>query len=132
MQRQFFSLGKPSWYAGPNVLLPPYENTVTYSRSSRQEVFLRKSVLKICSKFTWEHPCRRVISIKLLCNFIEIALRHRCSLVSLLRSFRTPFPRNISGWLLLNNWVKTFVIQNSLSEYPLNLSFQVLFGAFRH
>ena len=29
---------------------------------------LRKSsVLKICSKFTGEHPCRDVISIKLLC-----------------------------------------------------------------
>ena len=26
------------------------------------------------SKFTGEHPCRSVISIKSLCNFIEIAL----------------------------------------------------------
>ena len=37
------------------------------SRSSHPEVFLRKSVLKICSKFTGEHPCRKAISIKLLC-----------------------------------------------------------------
>ena len=29
---------------------------------------------QICSKFTGEHPCRSVISIKLLCNFIEITL----------------------------------------------------------
>ena len=36
-------------------------------RSSRSEVFLGKGVLKICSKFTGEHPCRSVISIKLLC-----------------------------------------------------------------
>ena len=28
-------------------------------------MFLRKDVLKICSKFTGEHPWRRVISIKL-------------------------------------------------------------------
>ena len=35
-------------------------------------------------------------------NFIEIALRHGCSPVSLLYIFRTPFPRNTSGWLLLN------------------------------
>ena len=35
-------------------------------RSSHPEVFLRKGVLKICSKFTGEHPCRSVISIKLL------------------------------------------------------------------
>ena len=30
-------------------------------------VVLWKGVLKTCSKFTGEHPCRRVISIKLLC-----------------------------------------------------------------
>ena len=28
-------------------------------------MFLGKGVLKICSKFTGEHPCRSVISIKL-------------------------------------------------------------------
>ena len=37
-------------------------------RSSHPEVFLRKGVLKKCSKFTAEHPCRSAISIKLLCN----------------------------------------------------------------
>ena len=35
-------------------------------RSHRPEVFLGKGVLKICSKFTGEHPCRSAISIKLL------------------------------------------------------------------
>ena len=35
-------------------------------RSSHPEVFLRKGVLKICSKFTGENPCRSSISIKLL------------------------------------------------------------------
>ena len=35
-------------------------------RSGRPEVFLGKGVLKICSKFSEEHPCRSVISIKLL------------------------------------------------------------------
>ena len=53
-------------------------------RSSRSEVFLRKGVLKICS------------------NFIKIALRHGCSRVNLLHVFRTAFPRNTSGRLLLN------------------------------
>ena len=70
-------------------------------RSSHPEVFLGKGVLKICSKFT-EHPSRIVISIKLPCNFIEIALRHGCS-VNLLLIFRTPFTKNISGQLLLEN-----------------------------
>ena len=70
-------------------------------RSSYPEVFLGKRVLKICSKFTGEHPCRSPISIKLLCNFIEIALRHGCSPVILLHIFRTHFPRDTSWWLLL-------------------------------
>ena len=33
-------------------------------RSNPPEVFLRKGVLKICSRFTGEQPCRSVISIK--------------------------------------------------------------------
>ena len=37
-------------------------------RSSHQEMFLRKDVLKICSKFTEEHLCRSAISVKLLCK----------------------------------------------------------------
>ena len=36
------------------------------TRSSHPTVFLGKGVLKICSKFTREHPCRSAISIKLL------------------------------------------------------------------
>ena len=71
-------------------------------RNSRPQVFLGKGALKICSKFTGEHPCRSVISIKLLCNFIEITLRHGCSPVNLLHIFRTSFPKKTSVlWLLL-------------------------------
>ena len=72
-----------------------------YFRSSRPEVFLGKGVLKIYSKFTGEHPCRSAISIKLQRNFSEIALRHGCSPVNVLHIFRTPFPKNTSGRLLL-------------------------------
>ena len=71
------------------------------NRSSHPGLFLRKRVLKICSKFTGKHPCRSVISIKLLSSFIEITLQHRCSPESLLHIFKTPFPRNTSVWLLL-------------------------------
>ena len=70
-------------------------------RSSRLEVFLGKSALKICGKFTGYHPCRSVISIKLQSNFIEITLRHGYSPVNSLHIFRLPFCRNTSGWLLL-------------------------------
>ena len=72
-----------------------------FFRSIHSELFLRNCVLKICSRFTGEHSCRSVISIKLLCNSIEIALRHGCFSVNLLHIFRTPFPKNTSGWLLL-------------------------------
>ena len=75
-------------------------------RISSPEVFLIKGFLKICSKFTGEHQCQSVISIKLLsikflCNFIEITLWHRCSPVNLLHIFRTPFSKDTSGELLL-------------------------------
>ena len=70
-------------------------------RSIHPEVFLEKGVLKICSRFTGEHPCRSVISIKLLCNFIEIIFRQGCSPVTLLHIFRTSFTKNTSGRRLL-------------------------------
>ena len=77
------------------------ENLATSGRSSRPEVFSRKGILKIRSKFTGEHPCRSVITIKLQSNFIEITLRHRCSPVKLQHIFRTSFSKNTSGRLLL-------------------------------
>ena len=66
---------------------------MTSFRSNLPEVFLGKGVLKICYKFTGEQPCRSAILLKLQNNFIEIALRHGCSLVNLLHVFRTPFPK---------------------------------------
>ena len=65
-------------------------------------VLLRKSALKICSKFTGEHPCRNVISIRLPSNCIEITLRNGCSPVNLLHVFRTPFLKSTSGRLHLD------------------------------
>ena len=74
----------------------------TVYRSSPSEVFLRKGVLKICSRFTREHPCRSVISMKLQSDFIEIALRHGCFPVNFLHIFRTFFCKNTSDGLLLS------------------------------
>ena len=73
-----------------NILQEIFLTKATLHRSSYKKVFW-----KICSKFTGEHPCWSVISI------IEIALQHGCCPVNLLHIFRTPFPENISGWLLL-------------------------------
>ena len=70
-------------------------------RSSHPELFLLKSVLEKCSKFTGEHPCRSVILIKLQSNFIEIILWYEWSPVNLLHIFRTPFTKNTCKLLLL-------------------------------
>ena len=71
-------------------------------RGSSPEMFLVKGVVKIWSKFTGEHPCRSVISIKLQSNFIEITLRHGCFPVRLLHILRTTSSKNTSGRLLLS------------------------------
>ena len=81
-------------------------NCIIFS-SKHQEVFWVKGALKIGSKFTGEHPCQRVISIKYLCNFIETTLQHGCCPVDLLHFFRTSFTMNTSEWLLLFFHLKT-------------------------
>ena len=43
-------------------------------------------VPEICSKFTGEHPGRSVISVNLLCNFIEISLWYGCFSVTFIRT----------------------------------------------
>ena len=73
-------------------------NRLSKGDCSRPKVFLGKGALKICSKFRGEHPCRSVISIKLLCNFIEITLQHGCSPLNLLHIFRALFLRTPLGY----------------------------------
>ena len=79
-------------------------------RSSRPEIFLGKVFWKYV-----EYPCWSVNSIKLLCNFIEIALRHGCTLVNLLHIFRTPIPGNTSGRLLLD--IERCIFQSGTEKY---------------
>ena len=92
-----------------------FTHIVPIFRSSRSEVFLRKGVLKTCSKFTEEHPCRSAISIKLQSNCIETPLRHRCSPVNLLHIFRKSFPKNTSGRLLLDITLNVLIIINIIN-----------------
>ena len=84
-----FNMAAKRWFKG------------TKSRTSHPEVFLGKGTLKICCEFTAEHLYLSVISIKLLCNFIEIALRHGCYLINLLHILRTPFYKNSKDGSLL-------------------------------
>ena len=92
-------------------------------------MFLGKGVPKRCSKFTGEHLCRSAISVKLQSNFIEITLQHGSSPVNLLHIFRTPFLKNTSGRLLVDND----------TEISLFISFSIFtgmllgpFGLFKH
>ena len=67
----------------------------------------------MCSKkFAGERPCRSMILIKLLCNFIEIAFWHGCSPVNLLHIFRIPFYKNTCGGLLL-----TYILPFNLNQF---------------
>ena len=54
-------------------------------------MFLGKGILKICSKYTGEHPCRSAISIKLQSSYTVNALRHERSPANLLHIFRIPY-----------------------------------------
>ena len=64
-------------------------------------MFLKKVFLKLCSKFTGEHPCRSGTSMKLQSNLLKLHFGMRVFAVNLLYIFRTPFPKNSSGWLLV-------------------------------
>ena len=103
---------------------------------------LWKGVLKICCKFTGEHPCQSVISIKLLCSFIEITLWYGCFPVNLLNIFKTPFYKNISGGLFLDINTKQWLtvipkVSNMDNLCRLNdvfkyLNFRFFYSCYKH
>ena len=88
---------------------------VTNTRSSPSEVFLGKGVLKTFRKFTGEHPCQSVMSIKL----------HRCSPVNLLHILRANFPKNTSEWQLLQHYQRR-VSSQTVKRDGSNLTFSRL------
>ena len=81
---------------GPGLEIVSYPCVKLYGKyeSNPLEVFLGKGILKIYSKFKGKHPCWSAISTKLQSNFIEITLRHGCSIVNLLHIFKTLFYKN--------------------------------------
>ena len=80
-------------------------------------MFSGKCVLKICSKFTGEHPYRSTISLKLLCNFIEIVLWHECSPISWLHIFWTAFYKTYT----FKSWLYSSVSWNPTARYTWNV-----------
>ena len=86
-----------------NFLLPlvfqnqPFRVVLKKSCSENMLQIYRRAPMPKCDFNKVAH--RSVISIKLFCNFIEIALRHTCSPVNLLDFLLDH--KNTSGWLLL-------------------------------
>ena len=98
-----------------------------------REMFLGKGVLKICSKSTAEHPCRSVISIKLLCNVIEITLQHGCSPVNLLHIFSFVFAIFYHFFIFspnetFKNYEKCFLFHLKSSFHPRHIQIFVIFS----
>ena len=95
----FFTAPVSSFLTGKPPIL--HAIATTKHRGNPPKVFYGKGVMKICSKFAIEDLCQSMTSITLSCNFIEITFRHGCSIINLLHIFRTPFPWNNSGGLLV-------------------------------
>ena len=68
--QMFYKIGIPKNFAHFTRKLLCCSNFLISPRSSHPEMFLRKGVLKIRSKFTGDHPCRNVISINSLSGCI--------------------------------------------------------------
>ena len=68
-------------------------------------LYYSEAALQRCSweKVLWKYAAnlQRNTHVKVRSDMTEIALQHVCSPVNLLLIFRTPFPKNISGVLLL-------------------------------
>ena len=60
-----------------------------------------------------------LISIKLLFQFIEITLQDEFFLVNLLHVFRTHFPKNTSGELLLPYGSAPFNVLGRIAQYSI-------------
>ena len=66
-----------------------------------QRCFIRKRCSENMQQIYRRKPMLNSDLNKIASNFIEITLRHGCSPVNLLHNFKTPFPKNTSGGLLL-------------------------------
>ena len=63
-RKQLIAIYEEKSFCAVSVRLPSCSDKDASSKSSTPEVFSGKGVLKICSKFTGEHACWSVISIK--------------------------------------------------------------------
>ena len=87
-------------------------------RNSHPEVFLEKGVLKICSKFTGEHPCRSVISIKLLCSALQLYKNHTSAWVFSCFFIQYILPLPILNKVIMKI-IKWHLVKKFTGEYPI-------------
>ena len=74
---------------------------IKHLRQLRSAIVAQAVILR-CSENMQQIYRRTLMPFQWSCsNLIKIVLRHGCSPVNLLHIFRTPFPKNISGRLLL-------------------------------
>ena len=79
-----------------------------------------------------EHPYRSMISIKLLCNFMEITLRNGFSPVYLLHIFRTTFLRtSMEGyfWRIMKSYsgISWYILALPYFSFPFRQSYWDIF-----
>ena len=77
--------------------------TTNICRSSRPEVFCKKSVLRNFAKFTRKHLCQSLLFNKglRLATLLKKRLWRRCFLVNFTKFLRKPFLTEHLWWLLL-------------------------------
>ena len=69
--------------------------TITISRSSRPDLFCKKSVFRIFTKFTGKHLCQGLF-------FNKVAgLKHKCFPINIAKFLRTPILKSTKEPLLL-------------------------------
>ena len=104
-------------------------------KSNRPEVFLRKGILKICSKFTGEHPCRSDGYFQVI-----ITPRNKARLLSFKSSFFKKLlwknsQKSSSYWAFLQIVRPTLLREDSVTgdfmEILLNFSEQLLLRTLR-
>ena len=86
-------------------------------RSSPPEVLLKRGVPKICSKFTGEHPCRSVISIKLLCSALQLYKNHTSAWVFSCFFIQYILPLPILNKVIMKI-IKWHLVKKFTGEYP--------------
>ena len=96
----------------------------SHYNGSETALFLGKGALKIFNKFTREHPCRSVISIKLQRNFAEVKARQGCSPVKAASNAvwqsKFAFLKIVSCWQNLENTQHNSLIKRLCNRLSCN------------